>query len=353
VAITESLDNLLQLVSKADLLFPHSDPFVIHVNSLSYSRHFYPKSSRKPRANPDIFTLISGKKGPTSLSGAESNSRLTRPRLRESELDLQYELRHSGKEYHEVTPMLGSIQENGPSDLDDLNLHLNSIAEEERYREQALRRFYGKAPTTVSNHQCPYTKPSSNYSRLGRGNSIRDELLMLYRDPPPWTNIPGPSSTNVESTKQASCNPRRLASVDRESTKAHQGRDGIFSMIAERKRATNVKNPRSISRTTETTRSKNPFLRQVRSSGLATNTELDMSLHRNVASENVQTPAQTPVKSLKPISSLPVPALPDQSTLKKTKTSTRALASGNSPEPGYKKQAGRQTTLPGIFFGRR
>jgi len=217
---------------------------------------------------------------------------------------------------------------------------MSAIAEIEGGNEssiQALQRFYGKSANKVANHQCPYMKSPPDYSRLDQQSSRRDKLLMLYRDPPPWSDVSGPSSISIESPKPISRDASSIASVDRKSIRAHRGRDGILSMIAKRIKIGNVNKPRSVSQTTEKTQSNNPFIKKSRSSSLTAKLGQTAPLREDVVSAHVQ----TPIRPLKPISSLPVPSPPPQS--KKVKIVGR----------GLQKQASKQMTLPGMFFTSR
>lgn len=364
--IIEALDDLTQLTAH---LFPHSRPFILHIDSLTHPQPKNGKPPKRRRTIPETFTFVPIKPTPINPHRPIYNlppaaTQGAPPHRLQCDRDLQYFLRYEletfGDEDHhagygEILSTLNNIlEERGSLTVTDVDSHLAAIFDEEFRAEaslQALKQFYGRASDMSIKHECQYTKPPP---RIRSVASSRDEMFMLMRDPPPWKEEFEPAINN-HLLKSNSRDVESIASADRSSGRGRRAVDGVFDMIAKRKEIIEGRASQPSPSSSYAPQSKNPFKRTTHSFSLAAKlgTSLSTDSIETVASIRKSPgilPAQalpadslTPARPLKRISSLTIPSLPPAAKKRKGRDSSIIEIVG-------RKKESKQTKLPGMFF---
>lgn len=169
------------------------------------------------------------------------------------------------------------------------------------------------------------------------------ELLMLYREPPPW------SQAQLSPIVKSAYRPHSLEepmSVDRTNERATIGVQEMQEMLSERRRTAQREADRShdsVKSSTNPSASRNPFAIPFGKSVAQIASEEASSLPRT----SVMVAPLKSLRPLKPISTLPVPMPPDSSRRTTANNRRESMATPCSPrrsqDPGRKS---RQVSLP-------
>jgi hypothetical protein len=183
---------------------------------------------------------------------------------------------------------------------------------------------------------CPsVTHPRKHMPQWGQ------ELLMFYREPPPWSRTqPSP----IVKSAPRPCSLEEPMSVDRTNKRATKGVQEMQEILSERRGDARTDGSLdSVKPSTKPSASRNPFAIPFGNSSAQIASEEASSLPR--ASVMVAPPKS--VRSLKPISTLPVPIPPESS--RRTTANNRRESTAAPRGPRRRQDAGRksrQVSLP-------
>jgi hypothetical protein len=144
------------------------------------------------------------------------------------------------------------------------------------------------------------------------------ELLMLYREPPPWSKLQNPPVTTVLPKTR---NLQELAAIRRTDEQAMKSLQKIRDMLSERHR--NAETEISSSRdglkvSARPSAPKNPFAKShsggSSEQGSERANERAFSPHTNAVMKSIMKVPPKSLRSLKPITSLPIPRPPKSAT---------------------------------------
>lgn len=160
-------------------------------------------------------------------------------------------------------------------------------------------------------------KPSSTALKAhSRGQMPQwgQELLMLYREPPPWSNVETPPITKVPPKTRSS---QELAAIRRTDERAMKSVQKIHNMLSERHRVAKTEINNSCDDLKESARpsaSRNPFAKShSRGSSEHGNERVNdktVSSHTHAVAKSIMEVPPTSVRSLKPITAFPIPRPP-------------------------------------------
>ena len=297
---TSPLEALSLLLDSQDVI-PSSDFGVLHIDQLTHASR---KRSRKSGHSLDIGS---------SIVAADSNTGLLSRHMVNSPPDLDDspcspERAPSPQTLPHLHLSDESLQklstESGESTLHTMHDVVTSESDvyEARYK---AKMFYSQGAGSTSSS---LARPPRNLPQWGQ------ELLMLYREPPPWDQALLPPVVKVASRPRSFGD---LVSVDRTNGRTMKGVQEMQDILSERHRLVKKETDGSCDSkkaSTKPSASRNPFaVRFGKSSAPAhqrANEEISTSQHADTVTKNtVATPKSS--RSLRPISSLPVPIPPD------------------------------------------
>jgi hypothetical protein len=139
------------------------------------------------------------------------------------------------------------------------------------------------------------------------------ELLMLYREPPPWSQAQHPPIVNASRPR----NLEDLVSVDRSNERTMKGMQGMRDMLSERHRLVTKETSGScdsVKAPTKLSAPRNPFAVQFGKSSAPVyeraNEETSTPRHADKVTKSTSVTSKS-LQTLRPISSLPIPIPPD------------------------------------------
>jgi hypothetical protein len=187
-------------------------------------------------------------------------------------------------------------------------LHDVVAAESDAYAAlHQAKLFYSQRAVSSSSSMA---HPSGHMPQWGQ------ELLMLYREPPPWSQAQIPPIVKVPSRPRSH---EGLVSVDRTNERTMKGVQEMCDILSERHRSMKKKTDGSFDSVTASTKlppSRNPFaVRSGESSAPVhdrANEGTSTPLHADTATKSTVVKPKS-LQSLRPITSLPIPIPPDSS----------------------------------------
>ena len=290
----------LSLLLDSQGLIPSSDFGVLHIDQLTHASR---KRSRKSGHSLDIGS---------SMVAADSNTALLAcqmanfpPDLDESPCSPERAPIHRRPHHLHLSDefLQKSSMELGEATLHAMHdvIAAESDVYEARYKAKL---FYSQSTGSTSSSMA---HPPRNMPQWGQ------ELLMLYREPPPW------DQAQLLPVVKAASRPRSfgdLVSVDRMNERTMKGVQDMRDILSERHRLVKKETDGSCSSkkvSTKPSASRNPFaVRFGKSSAPAhqtANEETSTSQHADTVTKSTVVTPQT--RSLRPISSLPIPIPPD------------------------------------------
>jgi len=229
----------------------------------------------------------------------------------------------------------GSMEEleSGPTELHtvhaDVTTESDACAAQYKDKMSYSRRTVDLGPSV--------THPRRHMPQWGQ------ELLMLYREPPPWSQA---QLSPIVKSSLRPCSLEEPMSVDRTNERATKGVQEMQEMLSERRRAAQRETDGSrdsVKSSTNPSASRNPFAIPFGKSSAQIASEEASSLPRT----SVMVAPPKSVRSLKPISTLPVPIPPDSSRRITANNRRESMAAPRGPrrsqDPGRKS---RQVSLP-------
>ncbi len=181
--------------------------------------------------------------------------------------------------------------------------------------------FYSQKAVTISSSMA---HPPRRMPQWGQ------ELLMLYRDPPPWSQAQIPPIVKVPSRPQGL---KDLVSIDRTNERAMKGVQEMRDMLSKRHRSRTETDGScdNVKASTKLPASRNPFaVRSGESSAPVhhrANEEASTPLRADTATKSTVVKPKS-LRSLRPITSLPIPIPPDSS---RPVSVNQGLESGPAP----------------------
>ncbi|KAA1471183.1 hypothetical protein DENSPDRAFT_880271 [Dentipellis sp. KUC8613] len=191
------------------------------------------------------------------------------------------------------------------------------------------------------------------------GRPRGEDILKLYRDPPPWSvmQMPPPSMRPPDETKQKA---DQLIAVKRSDERTRKNVADAKAMLAKRSRtaswqADGFQAPPTTPSAAKPTGPKNPFLAQ-RFANASTAPRPDMPKTRDSASASVEAkgksalPPPGELKSLRPISAIPAPLLPEEikKKIRGPKKSLPPTKGVKMPRPDKDLSTSRKLSLPDL-----
>ncbi|TFY72701.1 hypothetical protein EVG20_g300 [Dentipellis fragilis] len=192
------------------------------------------------------------------------------------------------------------------------------------------------------------------------GGPRGEDILKLYRDPPLWSlmQMPPPSMRPPDNTNQKA---DQLIAVKRSDEQARKNVDDAKAMLAKRSRTASWQAdgfqapPPTTPSAAKPTGPRNPFLAQ-RFANSSTTPRPDMPPTRDSALGSVEAkgksalPPPGELKSLRPISAIPAPLLPEEikKRIKGPKKSLPPTKGVKMPRPGKDLSTSRKLSLPDL-----
>jgi hypothetical protein len=222
--------------------------------------------------------------------------------------------------YHPTTPLEAlSLLTSSPGLLPSSNTALLHIDHLTHPTPENHRDYMGGDVGPQCNVNPFYSQSPSNTGPLNAHSHRQipqwgQELLMLYRDPPPWSKVQTPPITAVPPKTRSL---KELAVIRRKDEQALKSLQKMQDMLSERHRIAKTESNGSCDRLKESTKAsapRNPFAKR-HSGGSSEHVNERAQPHttRAVARSIMEVPPRS-LRSLKPITSLPVPRPPNSPT---------------------------------------
>ena len=290
----------LSLLLNSQGLIPSSDFGVLHIDRLTHANDASRKRTRKFENS-----LESG----SSSVAADSNTALLACHMANNAPNIDNSPCSTGQapslqmppHLHSPDKLLRRLSvESGVTTLH--TMHEVVAAESDAYEAQyKAKMFYSQRADSTSSSMA---HPPRNMPQWGQ------ELLMLYREPPPWSQ-----AQHLPSVKAAS-GPRSLedlVSVDRTNERTMRGVQEMQDMLSERHRSVKETDGSCDRKKalTKPSASRNPFAVRFGESSAPVHKRANEETSNPQHADTVTKSAMVTSKSLRPISSLPVPIPPD------------------------------------------
>jgi hypothetical protein len=200
--------------------------------------------------------------------------------------------------------------------------------------------------------QTPVSSSSSMAHRSRHMPQWGQELLMLYREPPLWSQAQIPPIAKVPSRPRSH---EDLVSIDRTNERTMKGVQEMRGMLSERHRS--MKKPDgsfdSVKASTKLPASRNPFAVRSRESSAPVhdraNEGASTPLHTDTATKSTVVKPKS-LQSSRPITSLPIPIPPDSS---RPVSGNKAQDSGPAPGPRHYHDSTRNSLQINAFREKR
>jgi hypothetical protein len=237
----------------------------------------------------------------------------------------------------------------------DIDIRTSVAAEEARIdaTRQAAAAFYLDAPlgTTSSSSRIQQRPSYPSYRRRSGTTCVADEQLMFFRDPPPWSTLEDTRiATSAVGTKGKQRAQECAAVLGRSGTTGAAGMKELLHMIKRRKLLETISATTKVANQPKTVNpiSRNPFRKDPEdlarapaqnSAGKKSSSISRPPLVTMSAAARLNSVVDDPAKPFKPISTLPVPALPELRSTQAKVAQVSSARKGQSLTDDMSKQA--------------
>jgi hypothetical protein len=290
----------LSLLLNSEGLIPSSDSGVLHIDHLTHASR---KSSRNFGNSPDIGGSTVAEDSNTALLACRMANYPPNLDTSPCSPDWAPSLQRPPHLHPPDAPPQRSFMESGTTTLH--TMHDVVVAESDAYEAQyKAKMFYSQRAGSTSSSMA---QPSRHMPQWGQ------ELLMLYREPPPWSQAQHPPTVKASRPRDL----EDLVSVDRSNERTMKGMQGMRDMLSERHRFVTKETDGpcdSVKASTKLPASRNPFAVRFEKSSAPmherANEKTSTPLHTDTVTKSTVVKPKS-LQTLRPISSLPVPIPPD------------------------------------------